>query len=102
MALVCPVCGLPEELCVCGTISAEQQAIKVRLELRRYRKKSTIIEGIDPKSHNLSTIAKRLKAWCACGGSAKNGQIILQGDHRERMPSFLERLGFPKQNIEIL
>ncbi|MFQ5711148.1 MAG: translation initiation factor [Candidatus Geothermarchaeales archaeon] len=102
MGLVCPVCGLPNELCVCGTISAEQQFIKVRLELRRYRKKSTIIEGIDPKSHNLNEIAKKLKAWCACGGSAKNGQIILQGDHRERMSGFLEKLGFPRRNIEIL
>ena len=102
MAFVCPVCGLPEELCVCRTISSEQETIKVRLEVRRWNKPTTIIEGIDPKTHDLAEIAKKLKSWCACGGSAKNGVIILQGDHRENIQELLERLGFSKKNIEIL
>ena len=102
MALVCPVCGLPQDLCVCGTISSEQELIKVRLELRRYRKPTTIIEGINPKNNNLQDIAKKLKTWCACGGSAKNGVIILQGDHRETMVKYLGRFGLSSEKIEVL
>ncbi len=102
MALVCPVCGLPQELCVCGTISSEKELIKVRLELRRFRKPTTIIEGIDPKNNNLHDISKKLKTWCACGGSAKNGVIILQGDHRESMVEYLGKFGFPSESIEVL
>ncbi len=72
------------------------------MELRRFRKPTTIIEGINPKNNNLHDIAKKLKTWCACGGSAKNGVIILQGDHREIMVEYLGRFGFPSDSIEVL
>lgn len=102
MRLVCSVCGLPKDLCVCGTISSEQVALKVRLEMRRWSKPTTLVEGIDSKDHDLRAMAKKLKKWCACGGSAKDGVIVLQGDHRERMPDLLERLGFLRDNVEVL
>jgi len=102
MALVCNVCGLPEDLCVCGTISSEQQKIKVRLEMRRYNKPTTIVEGVNPKTYDLSKIIKQLKTWCACGGSSKNGILILQGDHRDKMLTYLPKFGIVSANIEVL
>lgn len=102
MGVVCSVCGLPEDLCVCGTISSEQENVKVRLEMRRWNKPTTLVEDIDPKSHDLQKLAKKLKRKLACGGSAKNGTIILQGDHRSRIRNILESLGFSKENIEVL
>ncbi|MBS7619416.1 stress response translation initiation inhibitor YciH, partial [Candidatus Bathyarchaeota archaeon] len=42
-----------------------------------------------------------LKAKCACGGTAKNEQILLQGDHRETAKDVLIELGFPRENIEV-
>jgi len=49
MAEICPVCGLPKDLCVCEEISKEQQRIRIRLETRKWGKKYTVIDGIDSK-----------------------------------------------------
>ena len=102
MAEVCSTCGLPKDLCVCGEIEKEQQRIRVRLETRKYGKATTIIDGMDDKnSSNLHNVAQKLKTYCACGGTSKNGQIMLQGDHRDRVKDFLIKIGYPQENIEL-
>jgi translation initiation factor 1 len=102
MPEICPTCGLPQDICVCGEISKEQQRIKVRLETRKFGRAVTIIDGIDTKETDMGRLAQKMKAFCACGGTAKNDQIILQGDHRERIASFLAaQMGYPKDNIEV-
>lgn len=98
----CPVCGLPQELCICEKLEAEQTIIKVRVEHRRYNKPATIIEGINPRHNDLNKIAKKLKNWLACGGTVKNDKIILLGDHRYDVAKYLEKLGFNKESIQIL
>ena len=101
MAEICPVCGLPKELCVCEEMSKEQQRIRIRIENKRWGKKYTIIDGIDSKDMKLNKLASQLKTKCACGGTAKNDQIMLQGDHRRVVREVLIGLGFPEENIEI-
>ncbi|MEM2341622.1 MAG: translation initiation factor [Candidatus Bathyarchaeia archaeon] len=101
MVNICPVCGLPKEICVCGEISKEQQKIKIRLETRKFRKAMTLVEGLDYKDVNLSRLAQKMKSYCACGGTAKNGQIMLQGDQREKVYQFLIQMGYPEENIEV-
>jgi len=101
MAEICPTCGLPKDLCACGEIEKEQQRIRIRLETRKFGKPTTIVDGIDEKNTNLPGIAQKLKGFCACGGTAKNGQIMLQGDHRERVRQFLVKRGYPDENIEL-
>jgi len=101
MAEICPVCGLPIDICVCGEISKEQQKIRVRLETRKFRKSMTIIDGIDDKDVDLGRLAQKMKTFCACGGTAKNGQIMLQGDQREKACNLLVQLGYPEGNIEV-
>lgn len=101
MTEVCTVCGLPEDLCVCGTISMEQQIIKVKTEMRKWGKAATVIEGLDQKSVDLDDLATKLKASCACGGTAKDGQIILQGDHRQKVRKLLVDYGFSSPSIEV-
>jgi len=101
MAEICSVCGLPKDLCVCGEISKQQQRIRVRLEYRKWHREMTIIEGIDDKSVDLGRLSAKLKALCACGGTAKNNQILLQGDHRDKTKKYLVQLGFPAENIEV-
>ncbi len=101
MAEVCPVCGLPKDLCVCGELEKEQTRIVVRLELRRYGKPTTLIDGLDPKHLDINEIAKKLKKKLACGGSIKNGQIILQGDHRAVIKECLIEMGFNPDSIEV-
>ncbi len=101
MAEICPKCGLPKDLCICETISKEEQRIKIRLEKRKYGRDMTIVEGIDPKSFNLREVVTTLKTKLACGGTVKNGVIMLQGDHREKVKAILMDMGFPEEQIEI-
>jgi translation initiation factor 1 len=101
MAEVCTTCGLPKDLCVCGEIEKEQQRIRIRLETRKFGRPSTIVDGMDDKNSNLATMAQKLKNFCACGGTSKNGQIMLQGDHRERVRDYLIKIGYPEENIEL-
>jgi len=102
MAEICPTCGLPLDICVCGEISKEQQRIRVRLETRKFGKAVTIIDGINDKDTDLGRLAQKMKTYCACGGTAKNGQILLQGDHRDKIHEFLtHQMGYPEDNIEV-
>ncbi|MFQ5759321.1 MAG: stress response translation initiation inhibitor YciH, partial [Candidatus Bathyarchaeia archaeon] len=77
------------------------QRIRVRLETRKWGRAVTIIEGLNDKDTNLGQLAVKLKTFCACGGTAKNNQIILQGDHRDTVQSYLIRLGYPERNVEL-
>jgi len=101
MAEICPTCGLPQDICVCEEISKEQQRIRVRLETRKWGKAVTIIDGINDKDADLSRLAQKLKTFCACGGTAKNNEILLQGDHRDKVRDYLIHLGYPEENVEI-
>ncbi|RLF25206.1 MAG: stress response translation initiation inhibitor YciH [Thermoprotei archaeon] len=98
---ICPICGLPKELCICEAMSREQQQIRIRLERRRFGREVTIIEGIHSKDIDLRKLAGILKSRLACGGTAKNGRIELQGDHRARVKDLLVELGFPSEQIFI-
>jgi len=101
MAGICPTCALPSEICVCKEIGKEQQRIRVRLETRKWGKAVTIVDGITEKEADLSRLAQKLKGFCACGGTAKNEEIILQGDHRDKVKIYLVRQGYPKENVEV-
>ncbi len=101
MSDICPVCGLPKELCVCEEISKEQQVIRIRVERRKFGKEVTIIEGLNEKDIDLHKLVADLKSRCACGGTAKNGIIILQGDHKRKVKKLLVEWGFPESQIEV-
>ncbi|MGV8144399.1 MAG: stress response translation initiation inhibitor YciH [Methanothermobacter sp.] len=98
---ICEICGLPEELCVCEEIAREIQKVKVYTVRRRFGKLMTIIEGIDEHDIDIRELTKELKNKCACGGTAKNGQIELQGDHKRRVKEVLADMGFSSETIEI-
>ncbi|MCE4603996.1 MAG: stress response translation initiation inhibitor YciH [Aeropyrum sp.] len=92
--------GLPPE--ICEQLSIEEQIIKIRLEKRRFGREVTIIEGINEREFDLKKLASTLKSKLATGGTAKNGRIELQGDHRHRVKKILVDMGFPDENITII
>jgi len=94
MAGICSVCGLPEELCMCEQIAKEQQKIRILTDTRRYGKVVTVVEGIDDTDIDLDDLARKLKTRCAAGGTAKEGRIELQGEHKKKVKEVLEELGF--------
>src|SRR3972149_883241 len=94
MAGICATCGLPEELCMGEELAKEQQHIRVYNDRRRYGKVVTIVDGLDGGDINLDELARTLKNRCAAGGTAKEGRIELQGEHRKRVAHVLEGLGY--------
>ena len=101
MSEICSTCGLPKELCVCETIAKESQRIKVYTVVKKFRKVSTIIEGLDKREINVKEIARRLKSEFACGGTVKDSKIALQGDHRAKIRASLVKLGFMANTIDV-
>lgn len=94
MSQMCDVCGLPKEICVCEEIAREQQEIQIYTVARRYGKMVTIVDGINTSDIDVNTLCSELKGACACGGTAKNGTIELQGDHKQKVKQVLEKMGF--------
>ncbi|MCX6652783.1 MAG: stress response translation initiation inhibitor YciH [Methanomassiliicoccales archaeon] len=94
MAEICSVCGLPKELCMCEEIAREQQTVKISTDSRRYGKVVTIVSGIDSNDIDIDDLARKLKTRCAAGGTAKDGKIELQGEHKKKVQQALEEMGF--------
>ncbi|MBI2583674.1 MAG: translation initiation factor [Candidatus Aenigmarchaeota archaeon] len=99
--VVCPKCGLPQELCVCESIAKETQRIRVRVVKKSFKKTMTLIEGLDAETIDVKALLKKLKSTLACGGTWKENTMELQGDHRERVKKLLKEEGFPEDSIEI-
>ena len=79
------------------TLSAKEQKLKVRLETKhRGGKTVTLIQGFIGKEEDLEELGKKLKNSCGTGGSAKDGEIIIQGDQREKVFQWLLKNGFDK------
>ncbi len=97
---VCNKCGMIKDLCVCEVLD-KQEVTKIRVytESKKFKKLVTIVDGIDKAQ--LDDTASELKHKLACGGTAKEGLIILQGNHKNRIAPILEKLGYLKESIEV-
>ncbi len=100
MTDICSKCGLPKELCACGTIAKEEEKVRVYMIKKSFGKKITIVEGIS-KSLDIKEILKELKTKLACGGTVKGNLIELQGDHTAKAVNILVRQGFPREQVVV-
>ncbi|MCK4730103.1 MAG: stress response translation initiation inhibitor YciH [Candidatus Aenigmarchaeota archaeon] len=101
MSDICPICGLPKDICVCETAVIEEQKIVIYTAEGRFRKKISIISGIDPKNVEIKQLLKKFKQTLACGGTIKKKELWLQGEHKEKLKELLIKEGFKKEQIEI-
>lgn len=77
------------------TLKPAQQKLRVRLDTKhRAGKAVTLITGFIGTAEDLETLGKQLKNFCGTGGSAKDGEIIVQGDQREKVMQFLVKNGY--------
>ena len=77
--------------------SAQKRAQKLRLAMERAGrggKTVTIVRGFTSSQEELEELCKTLKQKIGVGGSAKEGEIILQGDHRAKVAELLKSLGY--------
>jgi translation initiation factor 1 len=77
------------------TLPPVQQKLKIRLDTKhRAGKAVTLVEGFIGKEEDLEELGKKLKSFCGTGGSAKDGEIIIQGDQREKVMQWLGKNGY--------
>ncbi|MEP6465792.1 MAG: translation initiation factor [Parafilimonas sp.] len=83
------------------TLPAAQQKLKIRLETKhRAGKAVSIVVGFVGTENDLENLGKKLKNFCGTGGSAKDAEIIIQGDQREKILQWLLKNGY-KQSKKI-
>ena len=77
------------------TFTPEQQKLRVWLDTKqRAGQAVTLITGFVGTIEDLEDLGKKLKNYCGTGGSAKDGEIIVQGDQREKVMQWLLKNGY--------
>ncbi len=103
---ICPECGKPATSCTCKKKKNSRQdkpvknypddgIIRIMRETKGHKGKTVTVIGNTPfKDRELKEFAKKLKARCGTGGSIRDKEILIQGDHRQVILEELSKLGF--------
>ena len=78
-----------------ATLPAQQQKLRLTLDTKqRAGKAVTLLHGFVGSTEDLQTLGKQLKTLCGTGGSVKEGIVIIQGDHRDKLLTWLLKNGY--------
>lgn len=94
-----PKTGLPIQAIEWEDLAKSSQKIRVTTDKKRYGKIVTLVSGFD-KGIDIKKTAKALKNELACGGTFRDDEIELQGDHTRRVKQILVKIGFDENSIE--
>lgn len=77
------------------TIEPAQQQLRIRLDTKhRAGKAVTLVENFIGTISDKEELGKKLKTFCGTGGSVKDGEIIIQGDNRDKVLQWLQKNGY--------
>ena len=78
-----------------ATLPPKQQKLRIRLETKhRAGKAVTLVVGFIGTGEDIENLGKQLKSYCGSGGAVKDGEIIVQGDHRDKVLQWLLKNGY--------
>lgn len=75
--------------------------IVISKDIRRFRKIATVVKGLKDR-REMESLTKQMKTKVGTGGTCKDDQIVLQGDHREYIKNFLLQKGYNEKSIEVM
>ena len=81
------------------TLTNNQQNLRVCVDKHRAGKIAIIIKGFIGTADDLKALGKILKSKCSVGGSEKNGEIIIQGDLRDKVMDILAKEGYNYKRV---
>ncbi|WP_118951398.1 translation initiation factor [Taibaiella helva] len=77
------------------TPEPKAQKLRVRIEKKhRAGKTVTLVDGFSGSEEDLAGLGKKLKTKCGAGGSAKDGEILIQGDYKDKVIAWLKEWGY--------
>ena len=82
------------------TIAKEKQSLRIKLDTKQRRGKAvTLVTGFVGQEEDLNELGKLLKVKCGVGGSVKDGDMIIQGDMRDKVLTILQKEGYKKTRV---
>ena len=84
-----------EEISEQETLMPAQQKLRIRLDTKqRAGKVVTLVTGFIGNGNDLDELGKKIKNFCGTGGTVKEGEVIIQGDQREKVWQYLIKAGY--------
>ncbi len=82
------------------TLAPSEQMLELHFEKKgRGGKTAVIVRGFEGSDEELKALGKAIKSHCATGGSAKDGEIIIQGPVREKVQAYLKKQGYKTKRV---